>query len=308
MSKFEGFQCIVCGSRIEPKDTGFKARDNKEATVVKCAECGHTQLFPYMDKEEYIKEYNEGTTFKSEEVKIAYGADLETARIKWKEWNKKHIEMYYEKLQRHNHILDLGCGFGFFEESLNQIEGNHFTIEGVDIGQYRREAYVGGEKVHNINFSEEKVPEDMKGKYDLIISMHLLEHLYDPVNYLQNIKPLFAENSECIFEVPNNDCFLKDLSKEYADFFYLKEHISSYDKNSMRILFEKAGYKVKKIYTKEIYSLENHLNWIRNGKPFIKYNQMYLPDERLEFLNSMYHEYVEKMDKGYSLIIEAEVF
>ena len=166
----------------------------------------------------------------------------------------------------------------------------------------------GGEKVHNINFSEEKVPEDMKGKYDLIISMHLLEHLYDPVNYLQNIKPLFAENSECIFEVPNNDCFLKDLSKEYADFFYLKEHISSYDKNSMRILFEKAGYKVKKIYTKEIYSLENHLNWIRNGKPFIKYNQMYLPDERLEFLNSMYHEYVEKMDKGYSLIIEAEVF
>ena len=307
MSKFEGFQCIVCGSRIEPKDTGFEARDNKEATVVKCAECGHTQLFPYMGKEEYIKEYNEGTTFKSEEVKIAEGADLETARIKWKEWNKKHIEMYYERLQQHKHVLDLGSGFGFFEESLNQMKGNHFTIEGVDIGQYRREAYVGG-VVHNINFSEEKVPENMAGKYDLIISMHLLEHLYDPVNYLQNIKPLFAENSECIFEVPNNDCFLKDLSKEYADFFYLKEHISSYDKNSMRILFEKAGYKVKKIYTKEIYSLENHLNWIRNGKPFIKYNQMYLPDERLEFLNSMYHEYVEKMDKGYSLIIEAEVF
>lgn len=159
---------------------------------------------------------------------------------------------------------------------------------------------------HNINFSNEKPPKSMEGRYDLIISMHLLEHLYDPVNYLNNIKPLFTEDGECIFEVPNNDCFLKELSPEYADFSYLLEHISNYDKNSIRIVFEKAGYHVKRIYTREIYSLENHLNWIRTGKPFIKYNQMYMPDERLEFLNDIYHEYVEKMGKGYSLIIEAE--
>lgn len=162
-----------------------------------------------------------------------------------------------------------------------------------------------GGGVHNINFSEENVPQEMEGKYDLIICMHLLEHLYDPVNYLQRIKPLLSKDGECIFEVPNNDCYLKELSKEYADFFYLYEHISSYDKNSIRVVFEKAGYNVRKIYTKELYSLENHLNWIRNGKPFIKYNQMYMPDERLEFMNNQYHDYVEKMDKGYALIVEA---
>ena len=304
MGKFSGFQCIVCGSKSLPKDTGFRPRDKKEAFCVECSKCGHNQIYPYMNKEEYIKEYNEGNSFKSEVVKIAESADFETARIKWSEWNRKHVELYYDRMQQHDHVLNLGSGYGFFEESINQMKGKHFTIEGVEIGQYRLEAYVGG-AVHNINFSVEKVPKEMEGKYDLIICMHLLEHLYDPVNYLQNIKPLLAKNGECIFEVPNNDCYLKELSKEYADFFYLYEHISNYDKDSIRMVFEKAGYKVKKIYTKEIYSLENHLNWIRNGKPFIKYNQMYMPDERLEFVNSLYHEYIEKMGKGYSLIIEA---
>jgi len=159
--------------------------------------------------------------------------------------------------------------------------------------------------VHNINFSEERVPKDMEGKYDFILCMHLLEHLYDPVNYLKNIRPLLAKGGECIFEVPNHDCYLKELSEKYAEFFYLYEHISNYDKNSIRTVFEKAGYTVKKIYTKELYSLENHLNWIRNGKPFIQYNQMYMPDKRLEFINVMYHDYIEKLDQGYALIIEA---
>lgn len=144
MSKFEGFQCVVCGSKAEPVDTGFRPRDNKNAFNVKCAECGHNQIFPYMTMEEYSEAYNEGTTFKSEEIKIAEGADVETARIKWKEWNAKHIEMYYDRLQQHRHVLDLGSGFGFFEETLNQMKGNHFTIEGVEIGQYRLDAYVGG--------------------------------------------------------------------------------------------------------------------------------------------------------------------
>lgn len=144
MGKFDGFRCVVCGSTEEPRDTGHKPRDKKDAFCVQCRVCGHNQIFPYMTPDEYKKEYNEGTTYKSEEVKIAEGADLETARIKWKEWNKKHVEMYYDQLQQHRHVLDLGAGFGFFEETINKMEGNNFTIEGVDIGEYRLNEYVGG--------------------------------------------------------------------------------------------------------------------------------------------------------------------
>lgn len=49
----------------------------------------------------------------------------------------------------------------------------------------------------------------------------------------------------------------------------------------------------------EIYSLENHINWIRTGRP--------LSDERLEFINEIYKQKISGMGKGFSLICEAKV-
>ena len=97
---------------------------------------------------------------------------------------------------------------------------------------------------------------------------------------------------------------MAELSSEYDDFTYLYEHVSYFTTDTLRLVFEKAGYIVKKVYTKEIYSIENHINWVRTGKPCIKYNQMYLPDERLEFINEEYKKQVGEAGKGYSLIIE----
>jgi 2-polyprenyl-3-methyl-5-hydroxy-6-metoxy-1,4-benzoquinol methylase len=147
----------------------------------------------------------------------------------------------------------------------------------------------------------------MLGQYDLIICMHLLEHLSEPVEYLKKIKPLLTPDGKVLFEVPNIDCFLGEISPEYNDFMYLYEHCSYYNANTIRLVFEKAGYKVTKVYTKEIYSVENHCRWIREGKPFIKYNQMYMPDSRLEWINEAYKEKIGKDGKGYSLIIEAGI-
>ncbi len=224
-------------------------------------------------------------------------------RTKFSEWTKMHADMYYDKCQKHKNVLNLGSGYGFFEENMNNRPDKKFNIEGVEIGAFRLQNYVGG-TVHNINFMTDEIPEDMVGKYDFVISMHLLEHLNAPVEYLKRLKPLLSKDGEMLFEVPNLKSFLADISPEYADFTYLYEHVSYFNCDTLRLVFEKAGYVVKKVYTKEIYSIENHINWVRTGKPFIKYNQMFLPDERLEFINDEYKKQVGEMGKGYSLIIE----
>lgn len=99
----------------------------------------------------------------------------------------------------------------------------------------------------------------------------------------------------------------EELNEEYAEFFYLYEHVSYFTQETLKKVFKFAGYKNIKVYSKEIYSVENHINWIRTGKPFIKYNQMYLPDERIEFINKQYKEAIGKIGKGYSLIAEATI-
>lgn len=292
-----------CGGVI---NTQYKPRDRKELNIVDCPVCGHRQLYPLLAEEELIEEYNEDKTVRSQTVKIAPGSDFESMRKKFKEWTKTHADMYWGMLQKCDYVLNIGSGYGFLEEELNRRAGKRFQIEGDDIGQFRIDNFVGG-ICHKINFMTDEIPEDMRGKYDLVMGLHILEHINAPVEYLRRLKPLIKDGGRLLIEVPNLDSFLCELSPEYAEFFYLYEHVSYFTAETLERAMTDAGYKIKRVFTKELYSIENHINWIRTGKPFIQYNQMYMPDSRIEFINEEYKDAVGKMGKGYALIGEAVV-
>lgn len=296
------FNCILCGGGGFYQ-TNFVPRDRKRLHIVDCKECGHRQLFPLLSDEELREEYDDDKTVRSSSFKIASGNDFDSIRVKFAEWTKIHADMYWDKLQECKFVLNLGSGYGFLEEELNKRPDRKFTIEGDEIGRFRLENWVGG-TVHNVNFMTDAIPQDMAGKYDLVMGLHILEHLNSPVEYLEKLKPLLKKDGRLLIEVPNLDCYLCELSKEYREFFYLYEHVSYFTMETLKLTFEKAGYSVCSAYTKELYSVENHINWIRTGKPFIKYNQMYLPDSRIEFINKEYKKIVSDMEKGYALIVE----
>jgi 2-polyprenyl-3-methyl-5-hydroxy-6-metoxy-1,4-benzoquinol methylase len=297
------FKCIICG-HDEGAETRFRPRDRKELKIFDCSRCGHRQLFPLLSEEELAEEYNEDKTVRSDTVKIAPGSDFESMRMKFSEWTKIHADMYWDKLQECKNVLNIGSGYGFLEEELNKRPGKRFNIEGDDIGQIRIDNYVGG-VCHNINFMNMKIPDKMIGKYDMVMGLHILEHINAPVEYLSKLKPLFSEKGKLLIEVPNLNCYLCELSPEYSEFFYLYEHVSYFTIDTLKETIQNAGYIIEDIYTRELYSVENHINWIRNGKPFIRYNQMFLPDDRIEFINEEYKRIVGEMGKGYALIVEA---
>lgn len=299
----EKFSCIICKNETY-EDTGKHPRDRASSNIVICRQCQHIQMFPLLSEEEFAEEYATDKTVRMGVDNQMQENDMEKARVKFAEWTKQHVDMYWGKLQEHKKVLELGSGYGFFAEELNKRADKKFMIEGVEIGDYRLKNYVGG-TVYNINFLTEEIPKEMKGSYDFIVCLHVLEHLTSPVTYLRNIQPLLTEGGTVLFEVPNVHCFLSELSPEYSDFTYLYEHVSYYHRDTLKMVFERAGYEVTDVYTKEIYSIENHVRWIREGVPFTKYNQMYLPDSRIEFINEAYKKAVSDMDKGYALIIEA---
>lgn len=303
MANLNVFCAVMWGGVIF---THHKPRDRRELSIVDCPKCGHRQLFPLLSDEELIEEYNEDRTVRSTVVQIAPGFDFESMRKKFAEWTQIHADMYWNKLQKCKNVLNLGSGYGFLEEEFNRRPGKKFNIEGADISQFRIDHFVGG-ICHNINFMTDDIPEEMLGKYDLVMGLHLLEHINSPVKYLEKLKPLLTKDGCILIEVPNLDSYLCELSPEYNEFFYLYEHVSYFTSKTLLMVFEKAGYKVKEIYTKELYSIENHINWIRTGKPFIQYNQMFLPDDRLEFINVEYKRIVGEMGKGYALIVEAVI-
>lgn len=300
------FKCILCGYVGKAIETSHHPRDRKNLNIVDCPVCHHRQLFPLLSEEELRDEYNEDRTVRSNAVKIAPGSDFASMKKKFAEWTHIHADLYWDKLQQCDYVLNLGSGYGFLEEELNSRPNRKFQIEADEIGQFRIENFVwGGGIIHTINFMTDDIPAEMVGKYDIVMGLHLLEHINWPVEYLKRLKPLLNKRGRLIIEVPNLNSYLCELSPEYKEFFYLYEHVSYFTADTLAMAFEKAGYTVCAVYTKELYSVENHINWIRTGKPFIDYNQMYLPDPRIEFINDDYKKAVGDMGKGYALIVEA---
>ena len=192
-------------------------------------------------------------------------------------------------------------------EALNNYSHCSFNIEGIEIGKFRLDNFAGG-TVYNINVLSDKIPHRLQQKYDCIIGMLVLEHIGKPVLFLEKISAFLKPGGSAIFEVPNIECFLGEISTEYKDFMYLYEHCSYFTKDTLKLVFEKAGYNVDNISTYEIYSIENHCRWVMEGTPFTKYNHMYMPDERLEWINNAYKTEIGRQGKGYALTLQASIY
>jgi len=297
--------CLLCGGG-EVVPIGKKPRDRENADIVICKECGHIQMFPLLSPEEEEEEYDNDKSLRFGKLKITDGSDFATMRIKFSEWTKEHADVYFDTLQKFKNVLDFGAGYGFFMEELNNRPDRHFTIEGIEISKFRLDNFVGG-IVHNVNIMTDEIPSDIRHKYDCIICLHLLEHISKPILFLERIKLLLKKGGCVIVEVPNINCFLGEISPAYKDFMYLYEHCSYFSASTLRFAFEKAGYIVESIKTYEIYSIENHCRWVREGVPFTKFNQMYMPDDRLEWINKIYKKEIGNQGKGYSLTIQATI-
>jgi len=238
-------------------------------------------------------------------VKISDGSDMAAMEEKFEPWTSTNVNLYFETLQNYTNVLDLGASYGFFMREIQKQPNSNFQIEGIEIGKVHLDNFIGGRAVHNLNILTQDIPPNLRHKYDCVISMHLLEHISNPVLFLEKVKGLLKPHGDVIFEVPNLNCLLGKLCPEYKDFMYLYELCSYYTAETLRLAFEKAGYTIHEIATHEVFSIENHLHWIRNKVPYTKHHLLYMPDERLEWINEIYKKEIGKQGKGFVLTVKA---
>ncbi len=81
---------------------------------------------------------------------------------------------------------------------------------------------------------------------DVVICRHVIEHVPDPLILLQSIRQALekSRNPSVFFETPCVEWILHN--KVIWDFFY--EHCSLFTKDSVRVAFESAGFKIDAIH------------------------------------------------------------
>jgi 2-polyprenyl-3-methyl-5-hydroxy-6-metoxy-1,4-benzoquinol methylase len=121
---------------------------------------------------------------------------------------EKIVIKSYNKLDKKNKptLLDIGSGIGIMLDTAKKIG---YTPTGIELSsKLSKVAQSKGHEVLNININESKI----ERKFETITMMDIIEHLEDPKQILQSLKPLLNKNGELIVYTPNHDSFIVKIA------------------------------------------------------------------------------------------------
>ncbi len=203
-----------------------------------CSHCGLVYMSPRLAddelekfyEEEYRQLYQGSSGPNPKDLKAQQGraqALLDFSRLK--------IEMIFRSksgLARSFRHLDIGCSAGILLEKFREAFDS--TPVGIEPGlAYREYAQAKNLRVHA---SITEARQNDESPFDLISLAHVLEHIPEPVAYLERLRSEYlADGGLLLVEVPNlygHDCF------EIA-------HLVSYSPHTLTQTLKQAGYQVQ---------------------------------------------------------------
>lgn len=174
-------------------------------------------------------------------MKAALASHYETVEWYGNRWEFNEMLIFFSN--KTGKILEIGCGEGYF---LVNAQEKGFNITGIDFNKSAVEVAKkkGLEKVFSLSLEEfiQKFPHE---KFDIICFYHVLEHLENPVNFIEMTKILLKPDGYLAFSFPNPNRF--KLRRENWD--YPPHHLTRWNGKSIEYLLGKTGF--KKIFVNE---------------------------------------------------------
>ncbi|MCK5013461.1 MAG: class I SAM-dependent methyltransferase [Candidatus Omnitrophica bacterium] len=217
-------------------------------TLVK-TEYGFYQYSPLPSREE-LREYYSQKYY--QEGKGSYEVSYSDAELKY---FRLKADLIYRQLNRlrdlkaKKYLLDIGCGEGWV---LDRFLKEGHIVEGIDFSEYGLKSF----NPHLLPYLKQGDYNDLilqkikdSQKYDIIMLGNVIEHVLDPINLLETIKGIFADQGVLIIVAPNDfSIFHEHLleNKIIDEPFWLgyPDHISYFNKNSMENLLTNKGFRV----------------------------------------------------------------
>lgn len=142
-------------------------------------------------------------------------------------------------------IIDYGCGNGAFVTAIAEV---------------RREATVIGADLHDAppaalpreRYASYRDLEQWRGRADLILLRHVLEHTYDPVAILVRLRELLRPGGAIVIEVPSLESAIRSVWGSSWSGYYVPFHTLHFGPASLGRVVQAAGLSVARMSGAEI--------------------------------------------------------
>jgi len=230
-----------------------------------CKNCDVRYLYPQLNpREEKLFYKKEFESFMNKRSGQSSGWLKAEKHIKQNaETFRRRIKYIKPCLSRSDSILEVGCSSGFMLYPFFKKGHDCMGIEpsGVFSNFVKKKGIRIYDSLKKLNYKEKK-------KFNLIFHFFVLEHVSNPIKFLQEQLAVLKQGGKIIFEIPNVADPLHTLYKipAFENFYWSIAHHWYFSEKSLKFILKKIG-KPYKIILDQRYDLSNHIVWSRDGKP-----------------------------------------
>lgn len=238
------YQCKICGFKQIGKPI---ASMTDQYVAIKCGNCDVLSAYPspsIAELEQYYSSYP--TTQERPEIDSIL-VELHQGIL---EYLLSHLEI------KHNlSFLDYGFGAGAF---IKLVAQKGFHAYGIELSVQNCNQLNKYCKKHNLKIGVNQVSDGYLDrftdrKFNCITLFQVIEHALNPLELLSCLSSLQNSGGLLYLECPNNDALYlkvknairKKVGREsFFDSLNPPQHLYGFNRNSIRVLLEKAGYTV----------------------------------------------------------------
>lgn len=251
--------CVICQNDIfeniysgTSPDLGdpFDVEQCKNCKLIRTKLPENFDFSPYYTKKDYYAEKKSVFNL----IKILTGKYLKVLPL--------------EKYKNGGNLLDIGSGDGEILKLFKSPKWNLFGIE-----PYGSNLNDNSMKIHETKFDKT----DFENKFfDLVSFWHVLEHVENPHQVLQETKRIIKDDGVLFISIPNSGCFGRKFFGSNWFGWYLPVHVYHYDIKSLTKLLKQNGFEIIKIdkFTIE-YGFGMLAQSLLNLVPFFPQNSLY---------------------------------
>jgi 2-polyprenyl-3-methyl-5-hydroxy-6-metoxy-1,4-benzoquinol methylase len=220
--------CPLCGSA----DRQAELYRFPPYALARCRACRLWYLRPRLAEEAMRRHYADDAYFEGGEAGYtSYQAQESTLRTTFREF----LGTLQHRGMTGGRLLEIGCAYGFF---LEEARGFFDERTGTD---YSRAALARAEGRADrllLGGLEQLRPGDL---YDCIVALHVIEHIYDPVEFLRTLREHLRPGGWIVLATPDMGGFWRPLMRYRWPFFKVPEHVTYFDSKTLPELLRKAG-------------------------------------------------------------------
>jgi len=178
----------------------------------------------------------------------------------------RRFEKIAHQFDEKGRVLEIGAADGAFLHHLAR-ERPAWELACVEVDQNTRasrDALVGLVQYETLDLAV-----GSGAHFDRVCAFHVLEHVLEPAGFLERCREGLGAAGRVIFEVPSLDDPLLSLyaCDAYEAFYFQRQHPYVYSAASVARLLEAHGFEVVETIHHQRYGLENHLQWLTEGRP-----------------------------------------